>query len=378
MEMSRGHFVGAFVLFILMLSTTQAFPRNKENSSNRNNSTDESEFKEFHCLFVDNELPICGSERRSNSNANSENDRTKSKFESFVKKNNVIQKRSVTKITADMRIVVYAFKDCLLMEPERLRFLMPFCQDVIQPRDFDQIDRVELFEPFVIEGTDDSPYIFPRRPKRPRANRRRRIPAEKDQSPANDPAKLSKERMPIAAGTIVSSSNTLVPRSRTKPAETMDTEGQIIVASTERKSPPASASAENTVRRTSVQDWRKAESRGETSLGLSLKFFDAAGRRWKMIVVDRRRRIPEEVEASRAFPATPSPPNVPKLTGKFVLRNSANKLANRGNPNDFLGSAAQREENINGITREPNDPLTLPEIIAEKLRRKGGAKVTGH
>nr|XP_033340189.1 uncharacterized protein LOC117228507 isoform X2 [Megalopta genalis] len=382
MEMSPGYFVGAFVLFILMLSTTQAFPRNKEGSSNRNNSTDESDSKELQCFFVDNKLPICGSRRWSNSNGNPANDTTKTVFESLVDKISVPQKKDIVEITADTRIVVHAFKDCLLMEPDRLRFLMPFCEDVIQLHDFDRIVRVELFEPFVIEDLIEPPYIFPDRPKRSKANRRRRIPIGKDQDRANDPAKPSKETTPIVAGTTESSSNTLVPRSRTKPAETMDTDGQIIVASSsEWKSSPASATAEYTICKTGVQDRCKAESRGGRPRGFDRKFFDSLDRRWKMIVVDRRRRILQEVKsppASPAIPTTPSPSNLPTLTGEFVLRSSANELASRGDSNDFFESVAQGEENIDGIAREPNEPLALPEVIAKKPKRKRKTEVTGH
>lgn len=378
MEMSRGHFVGAFVLFILMLSTTQAFPRNKEDSAKRNGASDDSDFKELQCLFVDTKLPICGSERWSNSNEELINNRTHSEPELSIDKSRVLRKRSIVEIAADTHIVVYAFKHCLFMEPDKLRFLMPFCEDVMQSAHYDKIVRVELFEPFVIEGQKKPPYFFPDRPKRPSSNKRHRVSAENDQDP--EPATTTSKQAilnGIAASMSVSSSSRSVPRSRAKLVETMDKQGKIIATSSRNPS------SENASRRTIVQDRRNAKSPGgESRNNFGGKFSDEADRRWKMSVVDRRKPSEDEEEDPLAIlaipkaPTTPSPANVPKLTvGKLIIGNSPNKPANRSDSDDpLLGPGPQREKN--GNERDPNNPLTTPEVIAKNFRRKRETKTT--
>ncbi|XP_076649438.1 uncharacterized protein LOC143357098 [Halictus rubicundus] len=356
METSRGHFVGAFVLFILMLSTTQAFPRNKEDSSKRNNVSDDADFKELECLFVDTKLPICDPKWWSNSSGEFIINRTINDAEPTIDKTRMLRKRSVVETAADTRVVVYAFKNCLFTEPARLRFLMPFCEDVMQPHHYDKIVRVELFEPFVIEGLKKPPYLFPSRPKRPSSNKRHRGAAEKDQG--HELAKTTSTGTilnEIAGSMSVSSSSGLVPRSL---AETMGKEEEVI-----------------------------AKSLGEEPRNFGAKFSDEHDRR-HTIVIDRRKPCEEEdpsgaeaedplaILAIPKAPTTPGPSNVPKLTvGKLIAGNSANKPGNRRDSDDLLlGPGPQREENSNG--GDPNDPLTSPEIIAKNLRRTRETKTT--
>ncbi|XP_076286332.1 uncharacterized protein LOC143211991 [Lasioglossum baleicum] len=376
MEMSRGHFVGAFVLFILMLSTTQAFPRNKEDSSKRNSVSDDSDFKELQCLFVDTKLPVCDPKWWSNSSGEFINNRTNSDSEPSIDQNRVLRKRSIVEIAPDTRIVVYAFKNCLFTEPDRLRFLMPFCEDVMRSDHYDKIVRVELFEPFVIEGLTEAPYLFPSRPKRPSSDTRHRVPAEKDQG--HELTKTtSKETILNGIASSISSSSRRGPDSRAKLAETMDTEREIIATSSGRND-SRNPSSENTSRRMIVQDRRNSKSLGAESRNFGAKFSDEADRR-QMIVIDRRKPSEEPSEGEEEdplailaipkAPTTPSPSNVQKLSvGKLIVGNSANKMANRGDSNDLLlGPGPQRVQKSNG--GDPNDPLTSPEMIAKNFRR---------
>ncbi|XP_031846689.1 uncharacterized protein LOC116433101 [Nomia melanderi] len=300
MGISRSNIVGTFVLFMLILSVIQALPYNKESSSKRNSLSDASGLKEVKCLFVNKKLPICDPKWGFDLSEESADDQNRLDLEKHIDRH-IHRKRRDVELTLDTRFVVYAFKNCLPSEPDNLRALMPFCEEIMRSHHLDNILRVEMFDPFVIDGVTTPPYYFPSRPTA--SSRKHRVPNPRDK--LINPLAME-DSMPNAIAVSMSvsngSSSRLVPRSWPKPAGTMDKEGEMIadIVRNESRKPSASASIENTSGdpaagsripsdATIVQDRRdKVKSRGKKLHRYEPKNF-GGNRRWKMIVHDKRK-----------------------------------------------------------------------------------------
>ncbi|KZC08399.1 hypothetical protein WN55_09303 [Dufourea novaeangliae] len=416
MEVIKNNLIGVFVLLILMLPTSQSLPHGKETSSKRNSLTEALDFKIQKCLFVDRKLPICDPRWWSNSSEKSINNPGKGDPEKYIGKENKPPRRSNIELSSDTRIVVHAFNNCLPTEPDKLRGLMPFCEDVLRSHPLDKIVRIEIFDPFVVDGLTKPPYFFPGRPKHDATNRKHRVSVPEETAITEPPhgrtdelmkAATTKETIPnvIAANMNISngsSSNRLIPSNRPKPAKSTDKEGKTIVdtfsSDAEQKelnksrksiekmddvdSPTTSrVPIVATSRRTIVHERRnKMELRRKKPRGYSgLKFLGEMHRRWKMVVADRKKLNrygkKENLDAIPAIPAIPtipvtsSPSDAPKYTGKFLLENSSAKM-NYDNSKNFLKPSVQREHDTIGIADDLNDLSTMSEAITKDLRRK--------
>ncbi|XP_076677106.1 uncharacterized protein LOC143373580 [Andrena cerasifolii] len=159
----RDNFTAAFVLFAVMLSTSQSLLHGEENASGRNSLTPTTSHPTtYNCLFVDENMPICDPKRMLDSNEDSwsstaTDDETTDLNENRDKGAAISSESPV--FATIKRITVYTFAGCVPPIPrEGLRSLMPFCEGI----PLNKIVSVQRFRLFAVKGVEQSPLEFPK------------------------------------------------------------------------------------------------------------------------------------------------------------------------------------------------------------------------
>ncbi|XP_076245171.1 uncharacterized protein LOC143185795 [Calliopsis andreniformis] len=156
----RDNFAAAFVLLVLMLSTSQSFPHGEENSLKRNSLTPKlvPAATTYKCLFVDANMPICDPKWMLGSDKSWDEENTET-LRRIRFSEDLLPVQERVDFSRIRSIIVFTFAGCVPpISDKGLRSLMPFCEEI----PLNKIVSIQRFRPFAMEGVKKPPGEFPR------------------------------------------------------------------------------------------------------------------------------------------------------------------------------------------------------------------------